>query len=134
MIRVLLALAFVALLANRLPAQKPTSIRGAKRPAVPKKVIDQLKPILNALKKTPAEVIEKKPGQFVKVQEVASGVRTFPAVSDFADKPYTVRVNWTSNHQETKIYADRERAERSNDWLAVGKVAGANGAWVVPQT
>lgn len=127
----LFAVAVVALMVNWLSAQKPTTKPEAKS-AVPKKITDQLKPILAKLRETPAEVVEKKPGEFVKTKEVASGVRIFPAVSDYADKPYTVRINWTSNHQETKIYGDKEKAEKSKDWLAVGKIAGT-GAGVVPQ-
>src|SRR5262245_41043667 len=125
----LLAMAVVTLIASQLPAQKPDA-----KSAVPKKVIDQLKPILDKLKETPAEVVEKKPGEFVKTKEVASGVRTSSAASDFADKPYTVRINWTNNRQESKIYSDKEKAEKSKDWLPIGKIAGTANASAAPQT
>jgi hypothetical protein len=48
-----------------------------------------------------------------------------PADSDHADKPYTATISWVSTEQDSKIYSEREKAEKATEWLELGKIAGA---------
>jgi hypothetical protein len=116
-----LAVPALILSAGSVAAQTSKS---AANPAVPKAVADKLKPIMDRLKFTEPVVEEVVAGQFTRTREVASGVKSYPSLSDFADKPYQARINWSSTTQHTKIYSNREKAEKATDWLPPGRVPG----------
>src|SRR5262245_4045555 len=81
----------------------------------PAKITDKLKPWLDRLKEsTPTEVKEVKKGEFVRTRNVPSDVKSSATTSDYADKPYVAKISWTSSHQDSKIFSDKEKAEKTD--------------------
>lgn len=125
---------FMALSLVPVVAQKPkVAPKKETSPQVPKAVSDQLQKIADRLKETASDVVERKPGEFVKFKLVASKVTARAEKSDFADKPYAATITWISEKQESKIYGDKASAEKSKEWLEPGKVAGSGNAYTVPK-
>lgn len=101
--------------------------RGIKKspPAIPRKALNELKPILARIKETPPRVESNKPGEFFKTRLVATNVQATPEESDFADKPYKVLVRWKSDTQQTKFYSEENVDEKATEWLPPSRVAGS---------
>jgi hypothetical protein len=117
-----------------VPAAPPAATgRRQADTTVPKKVAAQLKPIASKIVNTPAGVQQLAADEFVNTRSIASDVRVFPSISDYADKPYMAKIRWVSSRQVTKIYPDADRAAKSTDWLPEGKTAGASGRRVPDQ-
>ena len=112
--------AIAACVALSADAQGPK----AKTRPVPPKITASFRKLEARVKETPARVIERKPGEFVKTREIASNVSSRISPSDFADKPYVATLSWTAIDQQTKIYGDEQRASEAKDWLPPGKLAG----------
>lgn len=118
------ATVFLALAFTQVSAQNPAPILEVNS-EVPRNAIAKIRPILSKIRETQPEVIERKIGEFLKTKEIASDIRAYPSTTDFTDKPFEVRIRWTSNIQETKIYSEKGKAEKSKDWLPIGKIAGS---------
>lgn len=99
--------------------------------AIPKKAFDALKPILAKAKETSPKIEESRPGEFIKIKLVATDIKTTPATSNYADKPYMVQITWLSEFQQTKIYSDADKAKASDEWLPLG-VFGTRGLKLAP--
>jgi hypothetical protein len=123
---VLLAVASLVSLGERTCA---APAKQTKKPAVPKKATDEFKKTESLVKTTRGRVAQRRPGEFVKARSVAKQVNAKFGISDFADKPYLATLSWVSEEQQTKIYADADKAEAANEWLPDGKIAGSAGTF-----
>lgn len=123
-----LVVAITALLLQPLMAQSPVLLKEAK-----KKLVAFLKP----LKEKPytfSKTTEKKQGEYICTRFIALNLRVIgPEPSDYVSKPYKVTIVWQSIPQESKIYPNREQAEKDTEWLAPGKIAGNNTMSVVSE-
>lgn len=106
------------------PKKDPAPKHPAPKHQAPAKVVAQLKPWQERLKQSTEPEVKERPEGFVRVRNVATEVKAITTKSDFAEKPYVATIQWRSSTQESKIFSDKEKAAKTNDWLPPGNVAG----------